>query len=66
MDAVIAYDCQTSGETNLLVVRNAICVPNMDINLIPPLILREAGLVLNDTTKIHYDDPNVEDHSLFD
>ena len=31
-----------------------------------PFILREAGLVLNDTPKIHCDDPSVEDHSLFD
>ena len=35
LDAVIAYDCQTSGETYLLVVRNSLCVPTMDINLIP-------------------------------
>ena len=66
VDAVIAYDCQTSGETYLLVVRNALCVPTVDINLIPPFILREAGLVLNDTPKIHCDDPSVEDNSLFD
>ena len=66
MDAVIAYDFQTSGETYLLVVRNALCVPTMEINLIPPFILREAGLVLNDTPKIHCDDPSIENNSLFD
>ena len=49
-----------------MVVRNALCVPTMDINLIPTFTLREAGLVLNDTPKIHCDDPSVEDHSLFD
>jgi hypothetical protein len=38
----------------------------MEINLIPPFILREAGLILNDTSKIHYNEPSVEDHSLFD
>ena len=66
VDNLRAYDCQNSGKTYLLVVRNALCVPTMDINLIPPFILREAGLVLNDTPKIHCDDPSVEDHSLFD
>ena len=35
-------------------------------NLIPPFILREAGLVLNDTPKIHCNVPSAEDHSLFD
>ena len=66
VDNLIAYDCQNSGETYLLVVKNALCVPTMVINLIPPFILREAGLVLNDTRKIYCDDPSVEDHSLFD
>ena len=66
VDAVIAYDCPSSGETYLLVVRNALCVPTMEINLIPPFILREAGLILNDVPKIHCDEPSVEDHSLYD
>ena len=40
VDDVIAYDCISSGETYLLVVRNALCVPTMYINLIPPFVLR--------------------------
>ena len=39
VDAVIAYNCPSSGETHLLVVRNTLCVPTMEINLIPPFIL---------------------------
>ena len=49
-----------------MVVRNALCVLTMDIIIIPPFILREAGLVLNDTPKIHCDDPIAEYYSLFD
>ena len=59
VDAVIAYDCTSSGETYLLVVRNALCVPTMYINLIPPFVLREAGFILNDTPNIHCKDPSV-------
>ena len=40
LDDVIAYDCPSSGETYLLVVRNYLCVPTMYINLIPPFVLR--------------------------
>ena len=65
MDDVIAYDCPSSGETYLLVVRNAPCVPTMEINLIPPFVWREADLILNDTHKIHCEYPSVEDHYLF-
>ena len=38
----------------------------MEINLIPPFILRESELILSDTPKIHCDKPSVEDHSLVD
>ena len=57
--AVISYDCTSSGETYLLVVRNSLCVPKMGINLIPTFILREAGVILNDTPIIHCKDTSV-------
>ena len=66
VNVVIAYDSQSSGETYLLVVQNSLCVPTMEINLIPPLILQEAGLIFNDTLKIHCNKLSVEDHSLYD
>ena len=52
VDAVIAYDFPQYLQTYLLVVRNAICVPSMEHNLIPLFILREAGLILHDTPSI--------------
>ena len=59
VDAVIAYYFLHSGETYPLVVRNALCVPTMDHNLVPLFVLKEAGLVLNDKPKIHCEDPSV-------
>ena len=47
-------------------MRNALCVPSMEHNLIAPFILRETGLVLHDITKIHCNVPSSEDHSMFD
>ena len=66
VDTAIAYDCPQSGQTYLPVVRNALCIPSMEHNLIPPFILREAGLVLRDTPKIHCNVPSAEYHYLFD
>ena len=66
VDAGIAYELPQSGQTYLLVVRNYLCVPSMEHNLIPPFILREAGLLLNDTPKIHCNVSSAEDHSMFD
>ena len=36
----------------------------MENNLIPPFILREAGLQGKDTPKIHIEDPDTSDHAI--
>ena len=53
VDAAIAYDCTATGKTFILIVKNALYIPTMDRNLIPPFIMREAGLVVNDVPRIH-------------
>ena len=49
----------------MLVIRNALYVPEMKNNLIPPFIIREAGMQVLDTPKIHTKDPMVDAHSLY-
>ena len=44
VDAAVAYDCPFSGRKILMVARNALYVETMDHNLVPPFIMREAGL----------------------
>ena len=53
VDAAIAYDCPYTLKTYLITVRNALHVPSMEHNLIPLFIMREVGLIVNDTPKIH-------------
>ena len=65
VDAVLAYDCPYTGVTCLLLLRNALHIPSMTHNLIPPFIIQEAGIELNDVPKIHVKEPNIEDHSLY-
>lgn len=65
VDAAVAYDCPYSLKTFILVGRNAICVPSMTHNLVPPFIMREAGLEVNDIPKIHVDQPTKCHHSIF-
>ena len=64
VDGVIAYDCPYSHQTSLLVVRNALYIPTMPNNLIPPFILREAGIQVKDIAKIHTNDPDASDHAI--
>ena len=44
VDVAVQYDCPYSGESYILVVRNVISVPSMMHNLVPPFIMREAGV----------------------
>ena len=48
----IRYDCPCSGETFLLISRNVLSVPAMDLNLIPPFVIREVGIVVKCVPKI--------------
>ena len=65
VDAAVQYDCPYDGESYILVIRNTLHVPSMKNNLLPPFILREAGIKLNDTPKIQTDEPTIDEHSLF-
>ena len=57
-------ECAFTGKTRIFIFHNDLSVPEMDHNLVPPLILWEAGLIVNDTPKIHVKDPSVEDHTI--
>ena len=65
VDAAIAYDCPFTLKTYILVAKNVLHVPSMDINLIPPFVMREAGIVVNEVAKIHSKVPTAEDHSIY-
>ena len=58
------YVCPYTGKGALLVVQNALHVPSMTNNLIPPFMIREAGITLNDIPKIHVKDPTIDNHAI--
>lgn len=64
VDAAIRYDCPYTGTPYLLIIRNAIHVPSMANNLIPPFVMRENGITVNDIPKIHLNDPSENDHAI--
>ena len=68
VDAAVAYDCPRTHQTYILIVRNALYIELMEENLIPPFILREAGLIVNECPKQHrpVGDATKEDHATGD
>ena len=57
VNATIQYDSPLDGKEYILVIQNALRVPSMCNNLIPPFIMRENGIMVNECAKIHCEDP---------
>jgi len=65
VNAAVAYDCDLTGNTYILVICNALYVKDMEVNLVPPIMMRLAGLQVNECPKFLSNEPSIEDHSLY-
>ena len=65
IDVAVIYDDPYTGIPHILLFKNVLYYPNMNYNLIPPFVLREAGLIVNETPKFQYKNLTVEDHSIY-
>jgi hypothetical protein len=63
-DIAVAYDCPLSFKTYILIARNALYIPDMEHNLIPPFIMRLAGNTVNECPKYQCTDPTEDDHCI--
>ena len=64
VDAVLNYECPYSGEVKILIIRRGLHVASMTHNLLPPFMLREAGIQINEVPKIHVTSPTEEHHAI--
>ena len=64
VDLALAYDCKYTQKMHILISRNALYVPTLEHNLIPPFILNEAGATCNEKSKIDCSDPSITDHYI--
>ena len=66
IDALLVYEDPTTGKIYYLIARNVLYVESMQHNLLPPFILRAAGITVNERAKIHTDPDEMssEDHSI--
>ena len=65
VDAAMLYSCPFTGEDHILIVHDALYVPSMENNLIPPFVMRAAGVKVSDTPKIHVSNPSIDDHAIY-
>ena len=68
VDALLVYEDEFTGKIYYLIARNVLYVESMEYCLLPPFVLREAGLTVNERPKIHTDPELVcsADHSIID
>ena len=64
VNAMVQYDSPWDGREYMVVIRNALYIPSMSNNLIPPSIMRENGIIVNECAKIHCVDPTREGHAI--
>ena len=64
VDAAVAYECPYTFKTYILIARNALHIPQMENNLVPPFIMRAGGVTVSDTAKIHCKEPTADDHCI--
>ena len=64
VDGAIAYECPYTKTAYVLIVSNSLHMPTMEHNLIPPFIMRDGGVIVNDFPKIRCDYTNIEDQCI--
>ena len=65
VDALVMWEDPNNDKSCPLLIENALHVPSMNDNLMPPFLIREAGVVCKDVPKTHVNNPDSEDHTLF-
>ena len=63
--AAVAYDCEISGDTYIMIIHNALHINEMEVNLIPPIMMRLAGIEVNECPKFLSGNPSEADHSAY-
>jgi hypothetical protein len=65
VDAVIAYDCDVTGDSSLMYICNALYIPEMKYHLMHPFIMRLAGILVDECPKFLAKRASINNHSVF-
>ena len=63
--AAVIYDCGVTGESHVLIINNALYIKDMVVNLIPPMMMRLAGLIVDECPKFLANSPSETNHSIY-
>ena len=63
--AAVAYDFEYTGKTFILVIYNALYFPNMNTNLVPPIMICISGLNVGECPNLFSKKPTESNHSVY-
>ena len=63
--AAVAYDCHITGSTTILIINNALYIAEMEHNLLPPIMMRLNGIMVDECPKFLSHNPTIDSHSIF-
>ena len=65
VDCAFLYENPQDGMKYILLAMGALYVPSAEHNLVPPFIMREAGIEVDEKPKIQVKEPTRENHSVY-
>ena len=65
VQAAVMYDCQYTGKQYVIHINNALHVKGMQVNLIPPFMMRLAGIKVDECPKFMAENPTEVHHLIF-
>ena len=63
--AEVVYDFTITGNSTILIINNALYIREMEPNLLPPIIMRLNGLLVDELPKFLCPNHTTETHSIF-
>ena len=63
--AAVSYDCPITGTTSILLINNTLYITEMEQNLLPPIMMRLNGVMVDECPKFLCVKPTIENHSIF-
>ena len=63
--AEVSYDCLVTGNSTILIINNALYIKDMEHNLLPPIMMRLNGLLVDERPKFLCPNPTIETHYIF-
>ena len=61
----MVYDCEVSRDSFVMIIRNALYLKQMETALIPPFMMRIAGIEIDECPKFLAKKPSIKNHSIY-